>query len=49
MVLTSDSYKSNASRLQPAIRQSGGVSRAADIIEQAIATGKPVLNFASSE
>jgi UDP:flavonoid glycosyltransferase YjiC (YdhE family) len=45
-VLTSDSYKSNASRLQQAIRQSGGVSRAADIIEIAIATGKPVLNSA---
>jgi len=47
-VLTSDSYKSNASRLQQAIRQSGGVSRAADIIEIAIATGKPVLNSAFS-
>lgn len=43
-VLTQDSYKSNASRLQQAIRQSGGVSRAADIIEIVIATGKPVLN-----
>ena len=48
-VLTSDSYKSNASWLQQAIRQSGGVSRAADIIEVAIATGKPVLNSADSK
>jgi len=42
-VLTEDSYKNNASRLQEAIRRAGGVGRAADIIEQAIATGKPVL------
>lgn len=45
-VLTQDSYKSNASRLQQAILQSGGVSRAADIVETAIATGKPVPNAA---
>ncbi len=45
-VLSQDSYKSNASRLQQAIRQSGGVSRAADIVEIAIATGKLVLNAA---
>jgi UDP:flavonoid glycosyltransferase YjiC (YdhE family) len=42
-VLTEDSYKNNASRLQEAIRRAGGVSRAADIVEQAISTGKPVL------
>ncbi|MFB2933827.1 glycosyltransferase [Aerosakkonemataceae cyanobacterium BLCC-F154] len=42
-VLTEDSYKKNALRLQSAIRQSGGVSRAADIIEQVVTTGKPVL------
>lgn len=42
-VLTQDSYKQNASRLQEAIRRAGGVSRAADIIEQVISTGKPVL------
>lgn len=42
-VLTEDSYKKNASRLQEAIRRAGGVSRAADIIEQAVSTGKPVL------
>ncbi len=41
-VLTEDSYKNNASRLQEAIRRAGGVSRAADIVEQAISTGKPV-------
>lgn len=42
-VLTEDSYRKNALRLQAAIQQAGGVSRAADIIEQAISTGKPVL------
>src|SRR5919199_649567 len=42
-VLTEDSYKNNASRLQDAIARAGGVRRAADIIEQAISTGKPVL------
>nr|MCU0518974.1 glycosyltransferase [Oscillatoria sp. Prado101] len=38
-VLAEDSYKKNAGRLQEAIRRSGGVSRAADIIEQVISTG----------
>ncbi len=42
-VFTEDSYKQNALRLQAAIKQAGGVSRAADIIEQVVATGKPVL------
>lgn len=35
-VLTEDSYKKNAVRLQEAIRRAGGVSRAADIIEQVV-------------
>lgn len=43
-VLQEDSYKQNALRLQKAIAKAGGVSRAADIIEQAISTGKPVLS-----
>ncbi|MBD1925310.1 glycosyltransferase [Trichocoleus sp. FACHB-90] len=42
-VMTQDSYKQNATRLQAAIHRAGGVRRAADIIEQAISTGKPVL------
>jgi len=42
-VLTEPSYKENAVRLQAAIQGSGGVSRAADIIEQAVSTKKPVL------
>ena len=42
-VLTEDSYKENALRLQKAIQNAGGVKRAADIIEQAVSTGKPVL------
>lgn len=36
-VLTEDSYKQNAARLQEAISRAGGVSRAADIIEQVVA------------
>ncbi|HEY9295869.1 MAG TPA: glycosyltransferase [Phormidium sp.] len=43
-VLTEDSYKKNALRLQTAIQQAGGVNRAADIIEQVVTTGKPVLS-----
>jgi zeaxanthin glucosyltransferase len=42
-VLTEDSYRKNALRLQKAIKQSGGVKRAADIIEQVVATGKPIM------
>lgn len=42
-VLTQDSYKKNALRLQQAIQQAGGVNRAIDIVEQAVSTGKPVL------
>jgi zeaxanthin glucosyltransferase len=42
-VLTQDSYKQNATRLQEAILQSGGTCRAAQIIEQAISTRMPVL------
>jgi MGT family glycosyltransferase len=42
-VLTQESYKQNALRLQEAIRRAGGVSRAADIVEKAVFTGKPVL------
>lgn len=43
-VLTEKSYREKASRLQEAIRQAGGVSRAADIVEQVISTGEPVSN-----
>jgi zeaxanthin glucosyltransferase len=42
-VLTQDSYKQNALRLQEAIRKAGGVTRAADIVEKAVVTGQPVL------
>jgi hypothetical protein len=37
------SYRQNAQRLQQAIASSGGVARAADIVEQAINTGQQVL------
>ena len=46
-VLTEDSYKQNAMRLQSAIQQAGGVGRAVDIIEQAVSTRKPVLSQSS--
>jgi len=42
-VLTEPSYAQNAARLQASILQSGGVVRAADIVEQVIETGKPVF------
>jgi zeaxanthin glucosyltransferase len=42
-VLTEDSYKQNAVRLQSCIHRAGGVSRAIDIVEQVVSTGKPVL------
>lgn len=42
-VLTEDSYKKNALRLQEAIKRAGGVKKAADIIEQVVATGKPII------
>lgn len=42
-VLTQDSYKVQALRLQSAIQNSGGVQQTVSIIELAIATGKPVF------
>ncbi len=46
-VLREDSYNKNALRLQEAIQRAGGVSRAVDIIEQVVSTGKPVLSHAN--
>jgi zeaxanthin glucosyltransferase len=42
-VLTEDSYKKNALRLQAAIKRAGGVTKAADIVEQVLSTGKPIV------
>ncbi|WP_368009917.1 glycosyltransferase [Laspinema palackyanum] len=42
-VLGEESYKQRAIALQEAIQRAGGVNRAADIIEQVVLTGKPVL------
>ncbi len=42
-VLKENSYQQNALKLQKAIRQAGGVKKAADIVEQAVVTGKPVI------
>ncbi|MBE9100936.1 glycosyltransferase [Vacuolonema iberomarrocanum] len=41
-VLTEDTYKQNAVRLQARLHQTRGVSHAVDIIEQAISTSRPV-------
>ncbi|MGD1859977.1 MAG: nucleotide disphospho-sugar-binding domain-containing protein [Leptolyngbyaceae cyanobacterium] len=43
-VLTQPSYRRSAQRLQTAIQATGGAQQAANIIEQVISTGKPVLN-----
>ncbi|MBW4670275.1 MAG: glycosyltransferase [Cyanomargarita calcarea GSE-NOS-MK-12-04C] len=45
-VLTQESYKQNAVRLQEAIASAGGVSRAIDIVENAISTGKAIIQSA---
>ena len=42
-VLTEGSYQKKALRMQKGIRHAGGAKRAADIIEQAVSTGKPIL------
>jgi len=42
-VLTENSYKKNALKLQEGIKRAGGVKKAADIVEQVVATGKPVI------
>jgi len=41
--LTENSYKRNALKLQEGIKRAGGVKKAADIVEQVVATGKPVI------
>ena len=43
-VLTENTYRTNALRLQKAIERAGGVKRAAEIIEQVIHTGKPATS-----
>jgi zeaxanthin glucosyltransferase len=45
LVLTEASYRQNALRLKQSIAVAGGVSRAADIIEQAISTRKSVVRI----
>lgn len=42
-VLTHDSYRKHALRLQAAIQRAGGVDQAVEIILQVVSTGKPVL------
>lgn len=42
-VLSNPRYRHNATKIQHEIWRAGGVTRAADIIEQAIRTGQPVL------
>ena len=48
-VLRKEFYKKNALELQQSIKQAGGVSKAADIVEQAVATGQPVLGNSSNQ
>ncbi|MDB9528493.1 glycosyltransferase [Oscillatoria sp. CS-180] len=43
-VLTQPSYRQSAQRLRKVIQATGGAQQAADIIEQVISTGEPVLN-----
>lgn len=42
-VLMEDTYRNNALKLQNAIYRAGGVKKAADLIEQAVSTRKPVV------
>jgi hypothetical protein len=42
-VLTEESYRQNAIRLQEKMRQTKGVNHAVDIIEQAVSTKSPVI------
>lgn len=42
-VLTQESYKQKPIALQDAIGRSGGVKKAADIIEQVVLTRQPIL------
>ena len=42
-VMADDGYRQNAERMKRSIEKAGGVQRAADIIERAIATNEPVL------
>jgi zeaxanthin glucosyltransferase len=44
-VLTHESYKMNAVRLQQALHDAGGVSRAVDIIEEVISSANPKSNW----
>jgi zeaxanthin glucosyltransferase len=42
-VLAEPSFAANAARLRDAIARAGGVSRAADVVERLLQTGRPVL------
>ncbi len=44
-VLTKETYRKNSVRLKESILRAGGVTKAADIVEQSIETGKPVLRI----
>jgi UDP:flavonoid glycosyltransferase YjiC (YdhE family) len=47
-VLTEESYRHNARKIQQAIAQAGGVRRAADIIEQVITPQSSTLSVSTS-
>lgn len=44
-VLTQSKYADNAKKMQVAMQKAGGVELAADIVEEVISTGKPVLRI----
>ncbi len=44
-VLTKEIYRKNSVRLRDSILRAGGVTKAANIVEQSIETGKPVLRI----
>ena len=46
-VCETDSYARAARKIQGDIGAAGGVTRAADIVEEVLRTGKPVLNAAA--
>lgn len=47
-VLTEDSYLNNALKLKQAIKEAGGVKRAADIVERVVVSGHPVRSRLTS-
>jgi zeaxanthin glucosyltransferase len=47
-VLEAETYRQRAGELQAAMQRAGGLSRAADVVETAVLTGRPVLSTAET-